>query len=124
MLKIVRAILALVGLLVLVFLAIDNREAVPVSFWPLPYAQAFPVYGIFFVGLFIGAFMGGLAVWLGGHRARAEAHRMRRQDRRQQAEAAKVKQAQDEEIMETARRRTAAIATPTPVPSLAAPRAS
>lgn len=106
MLKLLRALLFIVALLVVVMLAISNRQLIPVSFWPLPLAYDFPVYGVFLVALFVGAFLGGIAVWLGGHATRVDRRRLKRtvgyveqQDRQRQ-------EAEEAAIVEAARRRT------------------
>ena len=62
--KLLRTILALVGLLVVVTFAVGNRQAVELSFWPLPLAQSVPVYGLMLAGIVIGALLGWAATWL------------------------------------------------------------
>ena len=42
--KILRSALAIIGLAVIVIFAVDNRHAVDVSFWPLPFGTAVPAY--------------------------------------------------------------------------------
>jgi lipopolysaccharide assembly protein A len=77
MIRLIRTILALVGLIVIVAFAIANRTPVEVSFAPLPIALELPVYGVFLIGLVIGGLLGGIAVWLGGFGDRRNARRMR-----------------------------------------------
>ena len=79
MIKILRILLGLVGLLVVVAFAVANRTPVAVSFAPLPIVIELPVYGVFLLGLVLGGLLGGIAVWLGGARYRWRARRLRNQ---------------------------------------------
>ena len=45
MIKLVRILLALVGLILIVMLAVDNRGMVELVFWPLPFRYQMPLYG-------------------------------------------------------------------------------
>ncbi|WP_159710279.1 LapA family protein [Geminicoccus flavidas] len=78
MVKFLRTILALVGLLVIVLFAIGNRQPVEISLWPTPFMVDLPLYGVFLVAMIIGVILGGIASWLGGHDKRVEASRTRR----------------------------------------------
>ena len=78
MVKFLRTILGLIGLLVIVLFAIGNRQPIEISLWPTPFAIELPVYGVFLVALILGVVLGGIASWLGGHHQRAEAARSRR----------------------------------------------
>jgi uncharacterized integral membrane protein len=78
MVKLIRLILALVGLVVVVAFAIANRAPVEVSFAPLPYLVELPVYGVLLLGLVIGGLLGGAAAWLAGFGRRRAARRLRR----------------------------------------------
>ena len=77
MIKFLRIVLALAGLIVIVAFAIANRMPVAVSFAPLPIVIELPVYGVFLLGLVLGGLLGGIAVWLGGVPGRHRARRMR-----------------------------------------------
>ena len=77
MIRLVRLALALVGLVVIVAFAIANRGPVDVSFAPFPIAIELPVYGVFMLGLVLGALIGGTAVWLRGLGQRRDTRRMR-----------------------------------------------
>ena len=59
MIRLIRLILALVGLIVIVAFAIANRAPVEVSFAPLPFVVELPVYGVLLLGLVIGGLLGG-----------------------------------------------------------------
>ncbi|WP_027135738.1 LapA family protein [Geminicoccus roseus] len=78
MVKFLRTILGLIGLLVIVLFAIGNREPIEISLWPTPFMIDLPVYGVFLVAMILGVILGGIASWLGGHQKRAEASRSRR----------------------------------------------
>jgi uncharacterized integral membrane protein len=77
MMKLLRIVLGLIGLIVIVTFAIANRTPVDVSFAPLPIVIELPVYGVFLMGLVLGGLLGGTAVWLGGARYRRRARRLR-----------------------------------------------
>ena len=77
MIKALRILLALLGLIVIVAFAIANRAPVGVSFAPLPILLELPVYGVFLLGFVLGGLIGGVAVWLGGLPERRRARRMR-----------------------------------------------
>jgi uncharacterized integral membrane protein len=78
MIKALRVLVGLFGLLVIVAFAIANRAPVEVSFAPLPIVIELPVYGVFLLGLVMGGLLGGAAVWLGSARYRRQARRLRR----------------------------------------------
>ena len=76
MIKTLRILLGLVGLILIVAFAIANRTPVEVSFAPLPSAIELPVYGVFLLGLVLGGLLGGIAIWLGGAPYRRRARRL------------------------------------------------
>jgi lipopolysaccharide assembly protein A len=79
MIRILRVLLGLVALVVVVAFAVANRMPVAVSLAPLPILLELPVYGVFLVGLVLGALLGGIALWLGGARYRWRARRLHHQ---------------------------------------------
>ena len=79
MIKALRILLGLAGLIVIVAFAIANRTPVEVSFAPLPIVVELPLYGVFLLGLVVGGLLGGIAVWLAGARYRRQARRLRKQ---------------------------------------------
>ena len=89
MVKFLRTILALIGLLLIVLFAIGNRTPVGISLWPTPFIIDLPLYGVFLVAMILGVLLGGFASWLGGHDKRAEAARSRRKIAQLQAEEAR-----------------------------------
>jgi putative membrane protein len=83
--------------------AIANREKVAVSLWPLPWEATLPLFMIMLIVLCIGLLLGGVMVWLGGHRYRATARQQTRSNENLRRQVAELK------------------ATPAPAPSLPAP---
>jgi lipopolysaccharide assembly protein A len=81
MIKALRILLGLAGLIVIVAFAVANRAPVDVSFAPLPIVIELPVYGVFLLGLVVGGLLGGIAVWLAGAKHRLQARRTRNQVR-------------------------------------------
>ena len=79
MIKILRILIGLLGLVVVVAFAVANRMPVAVSLAPLPIVLELPVYGVFLLGLVLGGLLGGIALWLGGARYRWRARRLRNQ---------------------------------------------
>jgi lipopolysaccharide assembly protein A len=77
MIKALRVLLGLAGLIVIVAFAVANRTPVEVSFAPLPTVIELPVYGVFLLGLVLGGLLGGIAVWLADARYRRQARRLR-----------------------------------------------
>lgn len=106
MLKLLRMLLYAAGLVVVVFLAVANRQYVPVSFWPLPFIQEMPLYAVFLIGLFIGAFLGSTTVWLTHHRARVKARELERRTAAQRREEKQRRDAEEAQILEQGRQRT------------------
>src|SRR5262245_55991030 len=79
MIKTLRILLGLVGLLMVVAFAVANRMPVAVSLAPLPIVLELPVYGVFLLGLVLGGLLGGIVLWLGSARYRWRARRLRNQ---------------------------------------------
>lgn len=75
--KIVRTLLAIIGLAVVVTFAIANRGPVEVSYWPLPFARTVPLYAVLLAGVLIGVVLGALAAWLSAHRRRVTHRKLR-----------------------------------------------
>ena len=65
----------LIGLfaLALVIFAVDNRQVVTVSLWPLPIEASMSLYLVVLLTLLVGFLIGELAAWMNGHRWRREA---------------------------------------------------
>lgn len=57
MLRILRLLLGLAGLLLITLFAIANRAPVDVSFWPTPLSVDLPLYGVFLIGLMLGVIL-------------------------------------------------------------------
>ena len=71
----------LIGLvaLALVVFAVDNRQTVTVSLWPLPVVASMGLYLVLLLTLLAGFLLGELAAWMNGHHWRRKA---RQQERR------------------------------------------
>jgi lipopolysaccharide assembly protein A len=76
--RIVYRALVLIGALVLILLAVSNREMVSLTLWPLPFLVDLPLYLVFFVSLLVGLLIGASAAWIAGGRLRRELRRRRR----------------------------------------------
>ena|SRR5690348_9091440 len=64
---------------VLIVFAVNNRDAVTLSFWPLPVTLQAPVYLIVLLALLVGFLIGELVAWTNGRRWRQQArHSTRR----------------------------------------------
>jgi uncharacterized integral membrane protein len=116
MIKLVRTLLALVGLILIVVLAVDNRGIVELVFWPLPFRYHMPLYWVFLLGLFAGALLGGTALWLSSRADRREARALRRRARAADYQEKLKREREEQAILEQARRKTQGLA-------LAPPRA-
>lgn len=118
MIGFIRTVLALLGIVVIVLLAIDNRQIVEIDFWPLPLTYPMPLYAVFLIGVFLGALLGGLAVWLSTRSRRREARRLQRQVKANEYQERLRRERQEAEILEEARRKnqggSLALAAPNP----------
>ena len=114
MIKLLRLLLGLVGLVLIIMLAVDNRQPVNLNFWPLPFSYEMPLYAVFLLGLFAGALLGGIALWLSSHANRREARAMRRRVRAIEYQDKLRREREEQDILEQARRKTQAIAIEAP----------
>jgi lipopolysaccharide assembly protein A len=110
MLKLIRALLFLLGVAVIVVLSISNRQPVDVSFWPLPYGLTVPLYWVFLFTLALGIVLGGLAVWLSRQGERAELRQLRRRVRAVEYQDRLRREAEEQALVDEARRKTQALA--------------
>ena len=76
--KLFRWVLFIIVAAAAALFAVANREAVVVSFDPLPYSVEPPLYLAIFAMVVAGGLIGALVTWLSGHRARRELARARR----------------------------------------------
>lgn len=83
-------ILLPLALLFIVF-AVANRDAVTVSFDPLPFALVLPAFVLIFAAIFIGLLAGGLAAWMAQRRWRRAARENYRKAMRLEAEVEALK---------------------------------
>jgi uncharacterized integral membrane protein len=92
--------------ILLVLFAIDNRDALELKLWPLPWTASLPVFMALFLALLLGFLAGVLAAWFSGGK--------RRRRTRNLAETAR---AQAQQIAEHERRQAARPATPANPPA-------
>lgn len=109
MLKLLRAALFIVGLVVILFISVANRQPVDISFWPLPYGITVPLYWVFLFSLALGVILGGLASWLSRTRVRGETRELRRKVRAVEHEERMRREAEEQAVVEEARRKTQAL---------------
>lgn len=95
MMKILRLLLGLVGLVIIVSFAVSNREMVEMALWPLPETMTVQLFWVFLFGLVVGAVLGGLGAWLGGMAKRRDRRRMRRRAEELEAELRTMRQQQE-----------------------------
>jgi uncharacterized integral membrane protein len=114
MIKLLTFLLALLGALLIVVLAVDNRDPVELIFWPLPFTYRMPLYWVFLIGLFAGALLGGTVVWLSGREDRREARALRRKIRAVEYQERLKREREEQEALEQARRKTQSMALTAP----------
>lgn len=110
MIKLFRILLAALGVILIVVLAVDNRAPVELVFWPLPFRYQVPLYWVFLLGLFAGALLGGAAMWLSSRADRREARALRRRVRAIEYQERLKREREEQQILEEARRKAQAIA--------------
>lgn len=114
MAKLIRLILALVGIVVVVAFAIANRGPVTVSFYPTPFSIDLALFAVVLISLAVGVVLGGLATWLGAGHFRRRARKSRRRVRDLEADAAMRREeaARAEEARRREHRQDLALAAP------------
>jgi uncharacterized integral membrane protein len=65
-------LIALVALALVIF-AVDNRQTVTVSLWPLPIEASMGLYLVVLLTLLAGFLLGELIAWMNGHHWRRQA---------------------------------------------------
>ncbi|MCS6876813.1 MAG: lipopolysaccharide assembly protein LapA domain-containing protein [Geminicoccaceae bacterium] len=78
MLRLVRTIAALVGVMAITVFALANRAPVAVDLLLTPGKIEVPLYALFLSGLIVGCALGAVGTWLSGLPLRREARRIRR----------------------------------------------
>jgi uncharacterized integral membrane protein len=114
MIKLLRLLLALFGVIFIVMLAVDNPGMVEIVLWPLPFSYSMPLYAVFLLGLAAGALLGGLALWLSSQAKRSEARALRQRFRHVEYEDRLKKEREEQEVLEQARRKTQSLALAAP----------
>lgn len=78
-------------LIVLVVFAVNNREPIPVSLWPLDITVVWPAFVFVFVPAAIAFLLGGAAMWASDHSVRKLARQRRRRIEELEREAASLR---------------------------------
>lgn len=115
MMTILRAILFIIGILIIIILAVANRQMVEVSFFPLPIATiSMPLIAVFLCGLIIGALLGWLVVFFSTAKQRSEYTRLKRRARAQEHQKRVREQQEEEALAERSRERQQTLAIEAP----------
>ncbi|MGI9435610.1 MAG: LapA family protein [Geminicoccaceae bacterium] len=77
MIKILRLLLGLIGLVVIVAFSVSNRGLVEMGLWPFPDTIQVQLFWVFLFGLALGVILGGVGAWLGGVKKRRVARQTR-----------------------------------------------
>ena len=114
-----RNLLALIAAVLIVWFAVVNRQLVTLSFWPLTGIGEtgtfqLPLFAMLLIGVFLGAIIGGTAVWASNHPRRVEYRQLRRQSQAQDIRHRVEEQRQEEEALERSRQRQEALALAAP----------
>ncbi|APX84445.1 GMP synthase [Methylorubrum extorquens] len=95
MIRFLKALILLPIAVVVVLLAVANREAVTLSFDPFSpepvFSLVLPLYAVVFGSVALGILVGGIGSWLGQSRTRQRARYHRREADRLAKEAAELK---------------------------------
>ncbi|MDR7035727.1 MULTISPECIES: lipopolysaccharide assembly protein LapA domain-containing protein [Methylobacterium] len=95
MIRFLKGLVLLPVAILVILLAVANREAVRLSFDPFSEAPVFslslPLYAILFVAVAIGIVVGGIGAWAGQGEARRKARDRRREIRRLEGETARLR---------------------------------
>jgi uncharacterized integral membrane protein len=111
--KLLRTLLALIGVVLIVTFAVANRGPVGVSFWPLPFANTVPLYAILLIGVALGVLLGAIATWLSGHSRRVAYRDVRRRVSGLEYREQLRREAEDQAAADRVRERSA-VAVPGP----------
>jgi uncharacterized integral membrane protein len=114
MLRLIRFVLAILAIIVIVTLAVANRGAVPVSFWPLPYAYEVPLFAVALACFILGALIAGVASWVSGWGFRGRAYRDHRRVKALEARERLKEEEADLAELQRQRERRARFGLPSP----------
>ncbi len=106
MLRILRLLVGLVGLVAITLFAIGNRAPVDVSFWPTPVTVDLPLYGVFLIGLVLGVVVTALIAAVELLRLRIENRRLARRLHGYEYQAKLRESAEDEAAVQRIRERS------------------
>lgn len=97
MIRFLKGLVFLPVAVVVILLAVANREAVRLSFDPFSETPVFsatlPLYAVLFAAVAVGVVFGGIGAWLGQGSARAKSRERRREVRRLEGEAERLRSA-------------------------------
>ncbi|MEM7044792.1 MAG: lipopolysaccharide assembly protein LapA domain-containing protein [Pseudomonadota bacterium] len=122
MAKLLRALLGLIGLVIIVAFAVSNRQQVEMALWPLPETITVQLFWVFLFGLVVGALLGGIGAWLGGMSKRRDRRQFRRKAEDLEGQLQTVRQQQETaeaKAYEEAKAARLAAQSPTPLKQLA-----
>lgn len=95
MIRFLKALILLPVAIVVLLLAVANRNEVVLSFDPFSPEPAFslvlPLYAIVFAAVALGILVGGIGAWLGQGKTRASARHHRRERERLERETAQIR---------------------------------
>ncbi|MCE4223808.1 DUF1049 domain-containing protein [Methylobacterium sp. C25] len=95
MIRFLKALVLLPVAIIVVLLAVANRESVTLSFDPFSPEPAFsvvlPLYAIVFAAVALGILVGGIGSWLGQGKTRASARHHRREREKLERETAQLR---------------------------------
>lgn len=77
MIKLVRILLGLAGIIMIGVFSVSNRGMVEMGLWPLPMTVEVQLFWVFLIGLAVGIVLGGIGTWIGGMKKRREGRKMR-----------------------------------------------
>jgi uncharacterized integral membrane protein len=119
MIRFLRLLLALVGVIVIVILSVNHRQHVDIVFWPLPHTFSVPLYAVLLFGVILGALLGGTALWLSSWSDRRETRALRRRVQAIEYQERLRREREEAELLEQARRKSEALALPPSRPAAA-----
>ncbi len=114
--RLVHWIVTLPVAIVLATFAVSNRAMVDLTFWPLPYDLAAPLYLITLLMVVVGFLLGLLLGWLGSQPVRRERRRQRKRIVELEAELARLRVKPEPAVVSN-------LPAPGPVPNLRSPAA-
>lgn len=91
MAKVLFWIVVLPTALAVIVFAVNNRQAVEIDTWPLPYMIEMPIFAVALIGVFVGFLWGGFVAWVGAGKTRRRARELMRRVESDQRDMAILK---------------------------------